>query len=196
MQAFALAELHLPPDPADVARKAARIVAEAEGEAASIRQAAHAEGWAAGEAAAHAELDAQLALVRAAVDAVAAWQEGAEERFTRDAAELALAVAEKLVAGAVDVDPEVLERVIRRALRRVRARGRLTVIENPDDLETTRELLPRIATALGGAEVAVADDRRVARGGCLLDTPAGEIDGTVASQLERAREAIRTADAT
>ena len=188
---FELTELAARWDADAAADEAAARLADADAEADRIRSDAYAAGRAAGEADARAEIDAQLTLARAAVDAAREWQAAAEERFAHDATDLALAVAEKLVDAAIAADRQLIGGVIRRALRRARNRERLTLVVAPCDVEAARALVPELASALGAAEISVVDDRRVARGGCLLETPAGEVDGTIVAQLERAREAIR-----
>jgi len=110
------------------------------------------------------------------------------ERVERDAVELAIALAERIVAGALDVAPERVLDVVRGALRRVTDRQRVTVIVNPEDAELVSAHLAELRGELGGIEeAAVQADRRVARGGALVKTVEGTIDAQIQSQLERAR---------
>jgi flagellar assembly protein FliH len=58
-------------------------------------------------------------------------------------------------------------------------------------MELVRESVPAIKTDLGGiGQLEVQAERRVARGGAMLRTQAGEIDGRLETQLERARETL------
>jgi flagellar assembly protein FliH len=154
-------------------------------------EAARAEGYQAGLDAARAELEPAL---RGLVEALAA---AARERtqnadlLEREAVELALLLAEKIVCGAIAVAPERVLDVVQGTLRRVVERERVTVLVNPDDLELVRGAAERLTSALGGIErLEIQGERRVPRGGAVLRTAAGEVDGRIASQLERAREIV------
>ena len=58
---------------------------------------------------------------------------------------------------------------------------------NPADVEIVRAATDRIASELGALpRLEVAGERRVARGGCVVRTPEGEIDARLETQLERA----------
>lgn len=188
---YLFAEIERPQDPADTAEL---LLEQARVDAERIRTEARAETIAAVRAEIRPELEAQLALAAAAAAAAQRWQEQVESRFAAEACELALAVAEKIVAAKIEIDASVLESVLCDALRRARDRRNLTLTVNPTDLDAARELLPSLRAAFGADEITLVDDRRIARGGCLLDTPAGEIDATVASKFERIREAIRKAE--
>jgi flagellar assembly protein FliH len=103
------------------------------------------------------------------------------DRVEGQAVELAVQIAEKVVVGAVEVKPERLLDVVRGALRTMVERERITVLVHPDDVALLREGLP---------DLDVHEERRVARGGAILRTSFGEIDATLQTKLERAREAV------
>ncbi|MBB4661008.1 FliH/SctL family protein [Conexibacter arvalis] len=167
----------------------------ARAEAEQIREQARAEGFAAGQAAALAAaqpgLDAAVAALQAAVAGVEQVREETAAKVERDAIELALQLAEKIVAGALAVESERIVDVVRGALRRLAERRRVTILVNPDDLETVREATDSFVTGLGGIEhCEVQAERRIAPGGALVRTEEGQIDATVATQLMRARELV------
>lgn len=170
--------------------EAARVEAE------RIREQARAEGYAAGHAEGIAEARAGL------VPASRALAEALQEALTqsdrlaasleREAVELALAVAEKVVAGAVAERPERVLDVIQGALRGVVERSRLTILVHPDDVALVRGGIAPIVAELGGVEhCEVQAERRVTRGGALLRTTEGEIDVRLSAKLERAGELLR-----
>jgi len=166
---------------ADQIRDQARLTAEAEGRAAGL-------------AAGRAELGAALAALAAAVRAVEDLGQALAAELEPQAAELAFALAEQILAGILTVEPERVVQVARNALRRAADRRRVTLVVNPDDLEIINASAGSLQAELGGIEhCEVQTDRRVGRGGVLLQTEAGEIDVTVASQLERAREIVAAA---
>jgi flagellar biosynthesis/type III secretory pathway protein FliH len=80
------------------------------------------------------------------------------------------------------------------ALRGVVERDRITVLVNPDDMELVAEAIEGVRASLGGIEHCVVEaERRVARGGCIVRTPVGDVDARVETKLERAREVVAAA---
>ena len=80
------------------------------------------------------------------------------------------------------------------ALRRATVRDHLVLEVNPDDFELVHDLAEELANRVGGVRrLDVVAERRVSRGGCVVRTEEGEIDGRVEQQLERAREVVEQA---
>jgi flagellar assembly protein FliH len=178
------------------AGRAAEIVQEAHAEARSIAAAAEARGreagFAAGLEAAREEIATARQVLEAAAREVEASRDEALERIELQAAELALALAGKILSVALDVRPDLVVDVTRSALRRVAERDRLVVEVNPDDFELVRTEIESVAASLGGFHgLEVVAERRVVRGGCLLRTIDGEIDAGIDEQLKRAGEIVR-----
>ena len=108
-----------------------------------------------------------------------------------DAVALALRLAEQIVAGAIEVEPERIVDLAAVALRRIRDRQHVTLVVNPADLELMSDSVTRLQYELGGIEhLNVQSDRRVGRGGVLARTDEGEIDASIETQLARAREVV------
>src|SRR4051812_9826489 len=169
----------------EAARTARSLVAAAEAEADRIRSearaAGHAEGFAAGRAEALAEMQPTVAAIAEVLSSVRELESSHADRVEGQAVQLAVSIAEKVVAGAISVSPERLLDVVRGALRTMIERERVTVLVNPSDVPLLREAMP---------DLDVHEERRVARGGALLRTAFGEIDATLDTKLARAREAV------
>jgi flagellar biosynthesis/type III secretory pathway protein FliH len=179
-----------------IAEQAAAIVAAAEAQAEVVIAAAAEQGRAEGHAQGVAEAHELLAPAREALEAglAALAQEKARVVAEAEAAavELALALAQKVLGTALEVRPELVLEVATGALRRTDERDHLVLQVNPDDLELVRASLDEIAGRLGGiGRLEAASERRVARGGCIVRTPDGEIDATISTQLEAAAEVLR-----
>lgn len=196
VQLYAFEQLEPPVQAAPVPlREIEDPLVTARAEAEQIREQARAEGFAAGQeaalAAARPGLEAALAALQAAVAGVEEVRDRSAAEVERDAIELALQLAEKIVAGALAVESERIVDVVRGALRRLAERRRVTILVNPDDLETVRAATESFVTGLGGIEhCEVQAERRIAPGGALVRTEEGQIDATVATQLIRARELV------
>ena len=177
--------------PADAVMAA---LAEAEAEAADLRESARAEGFAAGRDEALSAVAPALDALEAAVGEVHAERLDAATRLEAHAVELALMLAEKVLAGAVAVDTTVVVEAVRGALRSLVERERVTVLVNPDDLEIVRSAMVELRGSLGGIEhCEVQAERRVSRGGAVVRTPDGDIDARIETKLVRAREVVEAA---
>jgi flagellar assembly protein FliH len=171
------------PRPAEEALEAAEAQREAE------LRAAHAAGYEEGVAAGRAEVSgAARALAAAAVELREARATAADDAEPV-AVELSLQIAAKVLGVGLEAEPELVLEVIRGALRRLTEPLPATVLVNPDDVDLVRDSLAELNSAHGG-ELSVRGDRRVERGGCIVNTKAGEIDAQISAQLERAAKVV------
>jgi flagellar assembly protein FliH len=189
--AYAFEQLEPPPPPREREDPIAAAQAAADRIREEARAAGHAEGVATAQAMAEAQLRPALQALSEAVAQVESVRDVSAAAVERDAVELALQLAEKIVAGAIEVAPERVLAVVRGGLRRLVERRRVTILVNPEDLELVREATGGFIIGLGGIEhCEVQAERRVLRGGAIVRTEEGQIDATVETQLERARELI------
>ena len=177
------------------ALKARRLVAAAEAEADRVREearaAGHAEGFAVGRAEALAELTPAVAAGVQTLAEVRVLEADYSERVEEAAVQLALQIAERVVAGAVAASPERLLDSVRGALRTVIERERVTLLVHPDDLDLMRSAVGEVAGSLGGIEhIEVQEERRVRRGGAIVRTALGEVDARLETKLDRVRAVV------
>jgi flagellar assembly protein FliH len=172
-------------------------LAAAEADADSLRAQAREEGLREGREEALAALTPALESLAQAAEAVQADQHARAERLERHAVDLALFLAEKVIGGAIAVQPEQVIEAVRGALRGIVERERVTVLVHPEDLELVRDAMDGIRATLGGIEhCEVQAERRVSRGGAVVRTPDGDVDARVETKLQRAREVVETARST
>jgi flagellar assembly protein FliH len=183
-----------PPLDASPADEVMAALAAAEAEADALRASARADGFAAGRDEALAAASPALAALEQAVAAVHAERLAAARRLESHAVDLALMLAEKVLAGAVAVRPELVVEAVRGALRGIVERERVTVLVHPDDLEIVRSAMEEVRGSLGGIEhCEVQAERRVSRGGAVVRTPDGDVDARIETKLVRAREVVEAA---
>ncbi|HWI07871.1 MAG TPA: FliH/SctL family protein [Solirubrobacteraceae bacterium] len=188
----ALGELEqLAPPPAQDPVRAARAVIEAaEAEASTLRADAERDGYAEGVRRGREESAASLApamdALRAALDESAAAREAFVESAETRAAELAVAIAEKILVGAIDVQPARVVDVVRGALRGLLDAERIIVCVHPDDVELVRAA----KNELNDGHVEIHGEQRVARGGALVRTSLGEIDARIECKLEAVKALV------
>lgn len=190
------------PEPVRAAEPAAPEISYEEyqerfrGELERLRAEAHErgqrEGREAGAAQALAEQRAQLAALGALV-------RSARERLDHGIGELSELGAEiahealcKLLGEALASRDGTLA-AVREVVRRARERSRLTLRVSLADHGLIREHLPLILDGLEAGQAEVVADERVALGGCLLETPAGSLDGRLETQLASLRQALLAA---
>ena len=171
----------------------ARLLAQATAEAGQIREQARAEGYAEGRAAGLADgreqVTACATALREALAAVEALRDEVADTVERDAIELALALAGKILAGSLQARPELVVEVVQGALRRVAGQRTITVLLNPADIDCVSSALGELRAQTGSGDVCdLQPDQRVDAGGAVVRTAEGEVDVRVEVQLERARE--------
>jgi flagellar assembly protein FliH len=181
-----------PPPPRDGPEK---VLAQARAEAERIRAHAREEGYAEGRASGREDGAAELASAVSALSQAAAGIESLRvevlDGVETDAIELAISLAGKILAGAFQARPELVVEVVQGALRRITDRRRITVVVNPADVESVRAAIDRLTAKGSGVEVCdLQSDERVLAGGALVRTAEGEVDASVQTQLQRAREVV------
>ena len=170
------------------------LLARAEAEAEMVRAAAQAEGYEAGRAEALAALSPALEALQTAVSAAREERIAAADQLEVHAVELALFLSERVLGGALAVEPDRVVEAVRGALRGIVERERVTVLVHPADLELVREAMDEMRATLGGIEhCEVQAERRVSRGGAIVRTPDGDVDARVETKLQRAREVVEAA---
>jgi flagellar biosynthesis/type III secretory pathway protein FliH len=98
---------------------------------------------------------------------------------------LAVRMAEKILGHALDLNDDVVAGIAARALEAARTRaGVVTLRIHPTDRAAVDAARPSLTQRLAAAvQLRVVDDPTVARGGCVVDTPAGRLDARLETQL-------------
>jgi flagellar assembly protein FliH len=194
----------LPPEPAgargagtakDAQAVAEEVLAQAQAQAEDLRhearQQGYQEGYAAGMAAAQEELAPAAQALATVHSEIQARRDELVDVVEERAVDLAIQIAEKVVSGTIEVQPERVVDVVRGALRCLVDRERVTVQVNTLDLELVRDSVASLSGTLGGiGHFEVQEERRVTRGGAIVVSSGGEVDSQLETKLQRAREAL------
>lgn len=191
--------------------KAARILTDAERQAATLVEGAEARGYEAGRSEgfargleegreqgrqdALAAASSQLGALQQAWVDVARQLDAQRRDLDREARqmvlEFALKVAEKLVHRTIEVDPTVVVDQVVAALSQVLRPLGVVVRVHPDDKPLLEEAMPELMAEFGRFEhVQMVDDMEVARGGCVVTYGEGEVDATIDTQIRRVIDLI------
>ncbi len=113
---------------------------------------------------------------------------GLEQDLAQRVAGIALEVAQQVVRSELMLNPAQVVAVTQEALSALLVSARhITVRLNPDDFTLVAEGCAELIAVRGARLV---PDRSIERGGCLVDSDIGLVDGTVASRWQRASAAL------
>ena len=107
----------------------------------------------------------------------------------QDLVTLAIQIADKIVGDAITFDPAIVADLVAQKLVTLQSTPIATVTTHPDDLpllEKHREALQNLA----GARIQFASNENIKRGGCVIDTELGRIDGRIETQLENIKKSM------
>ncbi|MGE5381113.1 MAG: FliH/SctL family protein [Methylocystaceae bacterium] len=93
---------------------------------------------------------------------------------------LALAVAAKVMAREIKIDPTIILDIVREALKLAGEANNVRVMVNPDDADTVKYFVPQLIEPdqnLG--DITIEGDRRIDQGGCLVETERGIVDARI-----------------
>lgn len=170
---------------------AALLLAQARADAEVLRQQAYDEGLAEGRAAAEQENAGFVTAANALLDEI---NDERDDFFTRSETELvtlAVVIAEKVLAQQLAVKPDTVVDITRTHMKRIRERETLRVRVHPDDLALLAEARPQLLGEIDGVrELQLFEDRRVGRGGVILEGPGGTFDARFTAQLDVIRRAL------
>lgn len=162
-------------------------------------QHAYQRGLAEGKRIADASVETRLAESRRDADErIAGLMEGLATQMRtfaasieRDAFQFALAVAARIVKKEVQLDPETVARQIRDAMHRVVGAETIRLRVHPDD----EDVIHANRSALFGSldtirDIAIETDESIDRGGCIIESPSGNVDARIATQLRQIEAAL------
>ncbi len=181
----------IPSEIVDAHAVAGVIVANAEEEAAALiaearKATANVAALAANEARA-----IEVAKLAAAFLALRNREEIRAEADTARTIELAVMLAERLVGAALEVHPERIADMAKRALEEARGARKVTIEAHPLDAEALRSKVEELGVLHGALEIAV--DPALSRGSLSLHTDVGSLDARLNPQLDRLAAALRDA---
>ncbi len=158
------------------------------------RQSGFEKGQTEGREQAAAEYASQLEALANVVGSARATLDKAIEGVSEIGVEVVCEAVTKIVGQAL-IDRDVVISMVREVVRQAKERSKLVVHVSPVDWPMLEEHRDRLVEGLSIGSVELIADDRVQLGGCLLETPAGNLDGRLEVQLERLRNALRAAPA-
>jgi flagellar biosynthesis/type III secretory pathway protein FliH len=155
--------------------EARQLLARAREEADRIRRQAREEGQA---ESARVLLEMRRELVRQL--------EESRQKLTR----LALMIAEKLLGEELRLNPERVTRIVEETLRKTVSAKQVVVRVNSADLAPVEAALPRLRALIDAEALMIQPDPAVERGGCIVESDTGQLDGQIKTQLKAVLAAL------
>ena len=150
---------------------------DAEIELAQLREAARVEGYAEGLAAGRVEGEQACKHMKQLAESFSTTLDNLDFRLADMVLALALDVARQVVAGELAIHPERILDVVNLALKQMAETSReARLLLNPEDAVLVR---PHLDQVLDKNRLRIVEDVRIARGGCLIETPQGDLDATL-----------------
>ncbi len=176
----------------NTSRKAGMIIKEAESRAQQIEQEAYQKGYKEGLDFARAETARLLEMIKLIAEQALAEKWRVINSVEKNIIDLSLEIAEKIVSDQITVDHNVVVHVARKALMIAAERERIEIRVHPDDLEAIKSHKEELMSTMDGIEkIEVIADRRIKRGGCVLETSAGNVDAKIQSQLYQVEQTLK-----
>lgn len=112
---------------------------------------------------------------------------------SKDLLNLAFKIAEKIIGKALELDKNIIMDIVAQALQTVRQSRQVTVRVNPEDAKILKANKDALAEALGqGRMIDVVEDKKVLRGGCIIESEIGKVEAQLSTQLERLKKVLTT----
>lgn len=163
---------------------------DAEVELARVREVARAEGYAEGLAAGRVEGEQACGRLKQLVESVGNALDNLDFRLADMVLELALDVARQVVAGELAARPERILDVVNLALKQMAESSReARLLLNPEDAALVR---PHLDQVLDKNRLRIVEDVRIVRGGCLIETPQGDLDATLPARWRQVVQVLGT----
>ncbi len=110
--------------------------------------------------------------------------------------DLALKIAAKIIGRDLERDPDVLLEIVANCTEAARSSKAMIFKVHPEDGKRLREKAPRLIELIGrSVDITIRDDSDIERGGCVIQTDYGTIDGQIRTQFEMLRNVLMPADA-
>lgn len=148
----------------------------------AINQQAYRQGYDAGYAQGAARAQSEAARLAQLIETVRHETTGLEQRIAEDLVRFALTLARAMVREALAVHPELVAAIVRESVAEVPPFSQGTRLRlHPEDAALLRTHLNQELDP----EWLVVEDPSILRGGCRVETSAGEIDATLQTRWQK-----------
>jgi type III secretion protein L len=110
---------------------------------------------------------------------------------SKDMLELSFKISEKIIGKQLELDKSIIMDIVAQALQTVRQSKQITVRVNPDDAKALKATKEELLELLGhGRMIDVVEDKKVEKGGCIIESEVGIVDAQLSKQLDRLKKVL------
>lgn len=169
-------------------RDAARILSEAQAEVARLqadaRERGHAEGHKKGLDLGEAEIERNVQAIRELAQRAHLERTQLIKEAELNIADLAIGVAKTVIGEEVALNPNIVARMVEKAVQKAGTDNPVRIKLHPDDYKTIMPYWEKGSGPGGkGLEWEAVADEQIGRGGCMIDTKFGTVDARIETQL-------------
>lgn len=183
---------------ADAHDRARSLIEDAAARADAIAQEARKRGYDdgnhAGREAADATMNDMVATMRGLLEMARVERHKLIAAAEPELVRLAFGIAERVLHQQVALDRGVAVEMAKVAIARLVERDTVTVRVNPADLERMRDHRKELIAIGDIRSLRIVEDKRVDRGGVVIDSSGGTIDARIRTQLDEARKVLHIED--
>lgn len=155
------------------------------------KQAGWEAGYAEGRQTIETELGEALNTVRSLAQATIDAKDQLIKDNRREIGQLAVAIAKKIIGKELVLNPKAVADIVAQAIETAKVLGACCIRVNPQDYEILGPLWDAIpAIEQPGSSWSLVADKRIDRGGCLIEVNGGSIDGQLDTQLTQVSTAF------
>ena len=116
------------------------------------------------------------------------------KQFEKEILALVFSIAEKIIHRKIQEDDTIIHEAVLEAIHSVTEKSQIVIKVNPEDFESVEKMKPEFFSTFKDLKsVVVTPDLSVNRGGCLLETPYGDIDAGVEARLDKIHQSVNRA---
>jgi flagellar biosynthesis/type III secretory pathway protein FliH len=114
-------------------------------------------------------------------------------RYEKELMDLVFAICRKIIFCEISADSRVIKETVLQILEEAPDGQQITLRLHPEDLDAIETLKTQtVVSATDLNRVALFADTSVSRGGCLLETPHGDMDAAIETRLKNVYAALKT----
>lgn len=146
-------------------------------------------GYALGKEAALQELQEQTAQLQYMVDAAIAEVNEHLQKSQKEIGRLAVAIAQKIITQELNLNPQIITEIVGDAIKSANITGSCRIRVHPDDYEFLGPLWDTIPSLQpSDRKWELVSDRKVYKGGCIIEVDGGIIDAQIDTQLAQVQQ--------
>jgi len=112
-------------------------------------------------------------------------------RHEKQILELIFAIVKKILHDHLDINEKTIKNIIFQALDVTAEKSKIVLKVNPEDFDFVEGLRPEFFSKFKELKsITATSDPSITKGGCFLETPYGDVDATIETQLEKIYQSV------